>query len=120
MVATIAPQEPVPQPVSGKRSPLGWALHALSRHLTACIMGGMVLGVIVGWLVNQQVLSGVMSDEHWARSFQMLSTIFLNLIKMLVAPLVLATIVSGLAHMADSSAVGGSASAQSCGSSSPA
>ena len=36
----------------------------------------------------------------------MLSTIFLNLIKMLVAPLVLATIVSGIAHMGDSSAVG--------------
>jgi Na+/H+-dicarboxylate symporter len=99
MVAT-----PMPEPQ--RRSAFGWMLHALSRHLTASIMVGMVLGVIVGYLVNQQVLSGIMDAEHWARSFQMLSTIFLNLIKMLVAPLVLATIISGLAHMGDSSAVG--------------
>jgi Na+/H+-dicarboxylate symporter len=69
-------------------------------------MAGMVLGILVGWLVNQGLLAGVMSNETWARTFQMLSTIFLNLIKMLVAPLILATIISGLAHMGDSTAVG--------------
>ena len=89
-----------------QRSIFGKALGLLASHLTACIMGGMVLGVAVGYLVNQDLLSGVMSTEHWARSFQVLSTVFLNLIKMVVAPLVLATIVSGLAHMNDSAAVG--------------
>ncbi|MFM2302037.1 MAG: hypothetical protein RLZZ84_1773, partial [Pseudomonadota bacterium] len=44
--------------------------------------------------------------ETWLKSFALLSTIFLNLIKMLVAPLVLATIVSGIAHMNDSAAIG--------------
>ena len=89
-----------------QRSIFGRALGLLASHLTACIMGGMVLGVVVGYLVNQDLLSGVMTTEHWARSFQVLSTVFLNLIKMVVAPLVLATIVSGLAHMNDSAAVG--------------
>ena len=89
-----------------QRSIFGKALSLLSTHLTACIMGGMVLGIAVGYLVNQNLLAGVMTTEHWARSFQVLSTIFLNLIKMVVAPLVLATIVSGLAHMNDSAAVG--------------
>ncbi len=89
-----------------RRSIFGRALGLLSTHLTQCIMGGMVLGIMVGYLVNQNLLSGVMTTEHWSRSFQMLSTIFLNLIKMVVAPLVLATIVSGLAHMNDSAAVG--------------
>ena len=89
-----------------QRSIIGKALNLLSAHLTACIMGGMVLGIVVGYLVNQNLLAGVMTTEHWARSFQVLSTIFLNLIKMVVAPLVLATIVSGLAHMNDSAAVG--------------
>ena len=89
-----------------QRSIFGKALGLLASHLTACIMGGMVLGVAVGYLVNQDLLSGVMTTEHWARSFQVLSTVFLNLIKMVVAPLVLATIVSGLAHMNDSAAVG--------------
>ncbi|MDE2434893.1 MAG: dicarboxylate/amino acid:cation symporter [Sphingomonadales bacterium] len=89
-----------------RRSLFGWFLHVLSTYLTRCIMAGMVLGIVVGYLVNQNLLSGVMTTEHWARSFEVLSTVFLNLIKMLVAPLVLATIVSGLAHMNDSAAVG--------------
>ena len=88
------------------KSPLGWLLYYLTKHLTACIMVGLVLGVLAGWLVNQGFLADVASTENWARGFQMLSTIFLNLIKMLVAPLVLATIISGLAHMGDSTAVG--------------
>jgi Na+/H+-dicarboxylate symporter len=98
MMAAAAVQE--------RRSILGWTLHLLSTRLTWCIMAGMVLGVFIGWLVNQGLLAGVMTNEHWARSFAMLSNIFLNLIKMLVAPLVLATIISGLAHMGDSAAVG--------------
>ncbi|WP_240623805.1 dicarboxylate/amino acid:cation symporter [Tsuneonella suprasediminis] len=78
----------------------------MTKHLTACIMVGLVLGVFAGWLVHEGYLAGILSNEHWERGFQMLSNIFLNLIKMLVAPLVLATIVSGLAHMGDSTAVG--------------
>jgi Na+/H+-dicarboxylate symporter len=92
--------------VGDGKGAFGWLLHMLSTRLTWCIMVGMVLGVFVGWLVNQGLLAGVMTNEHWARSFAMLSNIFLNLIKMLVAPLVLATIISGLAHMGDSAAVG--------------
>ncbi|MBD3728787.1 MAG: dicarboxylate/amino acid:cation symporter [Sphingomonadales bacterium] len=78
----------------------------MTKHLTAAIMVGLVLGILIGWMVHQGYLAAIMSDENWTRSFKMLSNIFLNLIKMLVAPLVLATIVSGLAHMGDSSAVG--------------
>ena len=88
------------------RSPIGWLLHALSKHLTASIMVGLVLGVLAGWMVNQGLLAGVASAESWARGFQVLSTIFLNLIKMVVAPLVVGTIITGLAHMGDSTAVG--------------
>ena len=88
------------------KSAIGWLLHVLSVHLTRCIMIGLALGIVVGWMVNQGLLAGIASNETWARSFQVLSTVFLNLIKMLVAPLVLATIVSGLAHMGDSAAVG--------------
>ena len=91
---------------SETRSASGWLIHVLTRYLTWCIMGGMLLGIGVGYMVHEGLLSGVMTSEHWTRTFSMLSTIFLNLIKMLVAPLVLATIVSGLAHMNDSAAVG--------------
>jgi Na+/H+-dicarboxylate symporter len=88
------------------QSAFGWVIHVLTKHLTKAIMAGMVLGIVVGYAVNQGQLAGVMTTEHWTRSFATLSTIFLNLIKMLVAPLVLATIISGLAHMNDSAAVG--------------
>ena len=91
---------------AAQKSAFGWLIHLLTKHLTKCIMGGMVLGIVVGYAVNQGLLSGVMTTEHWTRSFAVLSTVFLNLIKLLVAPLVLATIISGLAHMNDSAAVG--------------
>lgn len=92
--------------MEARRSLIGWLFHMLSNYLTRCILVGMVLGIVFGWMVNQGMLANIATTEHWARSFQVLSTIFLNLIKMLVAPLVLATIVSGLAHMGDSAAVG--------------
>ncbi|MDL2352403.1 MAG: cation:dicarboxylase symporter family transporter, partial [Pseudomonadota bacterium] len=92
--------------MTAKRSAFGWLIHLLTRYLTWCIMGGMLLGVAVGYLVHEDQLSGVMTTEHWVKTFGTLSAIFLNLIKMLVAPLVLGTIISGLAHMNDSAAVG--------------
>ena len=92
--------------MTAQRSAFGWLIHLLTKYLTWCIMGGMLLGVAVGYLVHEDLLSGVMSNEYWIKSFGTLSAIFLNLIKMLVAPLVLGTIISGLAHMNDSAAVG--------------
>ena len=92
--------------MTATRSPFGWLIHVLTRYLTWCIMGGMLLGVGVGYLVHEGQLTGVMTNEHWVKTFGTLSAIFLNLIKMLVAPLVLGTIISGLAHMNDSAAVG--------------
>ena len=92
--------------MTAQRSAFGWLIHLLTKYLTWCIMGGMLLGVAVGYLVHQDLLSGVMTTEHWVKTFGTLSAIFLNLIKMLVAPLVLGTIISGLAHMNDSAAVG--------------
>ena len=44
--------------------------------------------------------------EYLTKTFKLLSDIFLNLIKLLVAPLILSTIVVGIAHMGDSSALG--------------
>ena len=53
---------------------------------------------------------GLPADHPWfeylTKTFKLLSDIFLNLIKLLVAPLVLSTIVVGIAHMGDSSALG--------------
>lgn len=77
----------------------------MDRKLTLYILIGMVLGVVVGQVLNQTVDAAIIK-ESIAPWFKLLSDIFLNLIKMLVAPLVLSTIVVGIAHMGDSAALG--------------
>mgnify|MGYP003386861794 CR=1 FL=1 len=91
----------------------------MDRRLTWYILCGMILGVAAGFAVNRLVEPGqdyrflgafgfTVTDLHatWLSIFTLLSGIFLNLIKMLVAPLILSTIVAGIAHMGDSSTLG--------------
>src|SRR5207302_9351820 len=54
--------------------------------LTTQIMLGLVLGAIIGWL-----------RPDWANAVYFLRDIFINLIKSIIAPLVLSTIVVGIA-----------------------
>ncbi len=77
----------------------------MDRRLTWYILAGMVLGVIVGQVLHAYVDPAVVK-ESVAPWLKLLSDIFLNLIKLLVAPLVLSTIVVGIANMGDSSALG--------------
>ncbi len=78
----------------------------MNRRLTLYILLGMALGVVAGELVGMSLPKEAAAFTYWTKAFGLLSAIFLNLIKMLVAPLVLATIVSGIAHMNDSAAIG--------------
>lgn len=77
----------------------------MDRRLTLWILLGMLLGVIVGAALYYSVDATVIKEQisPW---FKLLSDIFLHLIKLLVAPLILSTIVVGIAHMGDSSALG--------------
>ena len=77
----------------------------MDRKLTLYILIGMVLGVVVGQIMHL-ALDPVLVKEQVAPWLKLLSDIFLNLIKLLVAPLVLSTIVVGIAHMGDSAALG--------------
>lgn len=88
----------------------------MDKKLTWYIFVGMVLGVLAGYLVYVFVPEGTVTvwpfgfeadlKQLYSKSFNLLSAIFLNLIKLLVAPLILSTIVVGIAHMGDSSALG--------------
>ena len=78
----------------------------MAKRLTLYILIGMVLGVIVGYAVRLSVPQPSEAFDYWLKSFGLLSSIFLNLIKMLVAPLILSTIVVGIAQMGESSALG--------------
>jgi len=78
----------------------------MDKRLTLWILAGMILGVVVGYAVHTGVPQYNAWFEYLTKTFKLLSDIFLNLIKLLVAPLILSTIVVGIAHMGDSSALG--------------
>jgi Na+/H+-dicarboxylate symporter len=77
----------------------------MAKRLTTYIMIGMLLGIVVGFIVNQAAASAEQAKEI-AGYFKVVTDIFLRLIKMIIAPLVFATLVSGIAHMGDSAALG--------------
>jgi len=78
----------------------------VDKRLTLWILAGMILGVAVGYTVHVSFTPDSTQFEYLTKTFKLLSDIFLNLIKLLVAPLILSTIVVGIAHMGDSSALG--------------
>jgi len=74
------------------------------NRLTTYIMIALVIGIVVGYLVNGN------TDEAGALGFSdtmsLITTLFLRLIKMIIAPLVFATLVVGIAKMGDAKEVG--------------
>ncbi|WP_439865349.1 dicarboxylate/amino acid:cation symporter [Pseudomonas antarctica] len=69
------------------------------------IIMGIALGVLVGWTCHRFAGSEQTAKEI-ASYFSMITDIFLRMIKMIIAPLVFATLVGGIASMGNSSAVG--------------
>jgi Na+/H+-dicarboxylate symporter len=82
----------------------------VAKRLTYFILAGLVLGIVVGWAINASIDDGTPEAAERLKSiagyFSILTTVFLNLIKMIIAPLVLSTMVVGIAHMGDTSALG--------------
>jgi len=68
------------------------------------IVGAMVLGVGAGWYTHAQ------AHAAWAPTaiaiYGLLPKIFIMLIKMIIAPLVLSTLITGIGHMEDAASVG--------------
>src|SRR6516225_8942470 len=75
----------------------------MSNRFTQYILIAMVLGIVMGTLVFNY-LPDVRSDI--ASSVNLIAVIFLRLIKMIIAPLVFATLVGGIAHMGTGSKLG--------------
>ena len=71
-------------------------------NLTSYIIIGLLLGVVVGYLVNEYVAS----TTGFTEAMSLITTLFLRLIKMIIAPLVFATLVVGIAKMGDANEVG--------------
>jgi len=73
------------------------------NRLTQFILVGMVLGIIAGYVSHRFFPE---SSASVATVTGFLPTIFLRLIKMIIAPLVFATLVTGIARMGDGKALG--------------
>ncbi|SMC72081.1 dicarboxylate/amino acid:cation symporter [Novosphingobium sp. B1] len=78
----------------------------MAKRLTLYIVIGMVLGILVGYVLNTSYASGDATLAQIADTLKLLPDIFLHLIKMIIAPLILATLVTGIAGMGDSAALG--------------
>ncbi|MDP9415740.1 MAG: dicarboxylate/amino acid:cation symporter [Pseudomonadota bacterium] len=82
----------------------------MAKRLTYFILAGLVLGIVVGWAINAAVADGTPAGDAQLKTiagyFSILTTVFLHLIKMIIAPLVFSTLVVGIAHMGDTAALG--------------
>jgi Na+/H+-dicarboxylate symporter len=76
----------------------------MKKRLTLYIVVGMVLGLIAGYICHRASPDAAAASTT-AGYFSIVTTVFLSLIKMIIAPLVFATLVSGLAGMGGSSSV---------------
>ncbi len=63
--------------------------------LTVQILVGLILGILLGWL-----------EPGWGKAIKPMASIFLNMIKMIIAPLIFSTLVIGIAGTGDFKKVG--------------
>jgi len=72
------------------------------NRLTTWILVGLVLGIATGYVANTQLTD----PKGFADGMSLVTTLFLRLIKMIIAPLVFSTLVVGIAKMGDAAEVG--------------
>ena len=76
----------------------------MAKRLTLYIAVALVLGVIAGLAAN--LMLSPADQKMLAGYLGIVTALFLRLIKMIIAPLVFATLVAGIAHMGDTAALG--------------
>ncbi|MGQ3026512.1 dicarboxylate/amino acid:cation symporter [Sphingopyxis sp.] len=76
----------------------------MNRAFAFILIFAMVAGIAAGWFVNSQFPAAKAAEI--ADNLSILTDLFLRLIKMIIAPLVFATLVAGIAHMEDAAAIG--------------
>ena len=77
----------------------------MAKRLTFYILIAMLAGIVAGFAINRSVTDPA-AVVTITDGLSILTGLFLKLIKMIIAPLVFATLAGGIAHMGDSSALG--------------
>jgi Na+/H+-dicarboxylate symporter len=75
-----------------------------ANRLTLYILTAMALGIIAGYFIHKEASSAFIND--FSPKIKLLTTIFLRLVQMIIAPLVFATLVVGIAKLGDLKTVG--------------
>ena len=70
---------------------------AFARNLTFWIVAALVAGLLIGWLANTRLDAEEIAGL--ADLLGIVTDVFLRAIKMIIAPLVMAALVSGIGHM---------------------
>lgn len=76
----------------------------IKRFFTLVVLLAMAAGALVGWQLHE-----TQPAESWpglSENFSLITDLFLRLIKMIIAPLVLSTLVVGIAHMGGTGSLG--------------
>src|SRR5581483_4265152 len=77
----------------------------MSKNFTALILVGMVAGIVVGYACHQ-AFPDPTTAATIAGYISLITDLFLRLIKMIIAPLVISTLIVGITHMGSSSSLG--------------
>ena len=75
-----------------------------SNRLTIYIIISMLAGIVLGYIVHTQ--SSPQFIQSFSTNIKLLTTIFLRLVQMIIAPLVFSTLVVGIAKLGDLKTVG--------------
>src|SRR6476620_10230163 len=74
------------------------------NRLTIFILLAMVLGILTGYLIHENAEPAFISK--FEKNIKLLTTVFLRLVQMIIAPLVFSTLVVGIAKLGDLKSVG--------------
>jgi len=75
-----------------------------SNRLTLYILVAMFAGAVLGYVVHTQASPGFI--ETFSKNIKLLTTVFIRLVQMIIAPLVFSTLVVGIAKLGDLKSVG--------------
>ena len=75
-----------------------------SNRLTLYILIAMFAGALLGYMVHTQASPAFI--ESFSKNIKLLTTVFIRMVQMIIAPLVFSTLVVGIAKLGDLKAVG--------------
>lgn len=78
----------------------------MKLNITWKIFIGMAFGILVGYLMNIYLTSDPAALDEWSKYLNILSKVFLRMIKMIIGPLIFSILTVGIAKLGDFKTVG--------------